>query len=83
MVRLAPARGESIPPATVWVRSGPRELRAVDPDAAVRRFLVLDACERADWVLTYADLQVGALVERLTMVMWVASLRVRQAPPDS
>ena len=83
MVRLALLRGGSTSSEAGRVRSGPRVARAADGDAAVRRFLAPDACERADWVLTYTDLQVGALVERLTMVMQAGPLPVAQCPPDS
>lgn len=50
-------------------RSGPRvDLFAEDDAGEERRFLAFDpACERADCVLTYADLQVAALAERWSM----------------
>src|SRR5256714_5361188 len=85
IVRFAPPRGDSVSAAAGFVRSGPRAGRAFDAAPLVRRFLALDAaCERADCVLTYADLQVGAWVERRTMVTQAA---VRPGPaeraPDS
>src|SRR5256885_16495498 len=83
MVRLASARGDWRCSETGGVRSGPRVARAVDVGAAVRRFLAPGGCERADWVLTYADLQVGALVERLTMVRSAGSLPAPQVLSNS
>src|SRR5690242_3185143 len=67
---MLPRAGAAAPGALELERAlwGPRAARVVDEAVEVRRFLAFDAeCERADCVLTYADLQVAALVERRSM----------------